>query len=88
MNMVYLNPWINFVSKHILTKEELDRDYEDLRHVIIYTMCYMLTKMIRSMLAMYLKHCNVEESRISILDKMLRINSFNCRENLNSKSAA
>lgn len=67
-NMVYLNPWINFTTKNILEEKDLDRNYEDLRHVIIYTMCYLLSKMIRTMLSMYLKHCNVEESRIGILD--------------------
>ena len=67
MNMVYLNPWINFTKEKLLKSEDLDRDWNDLRHVIIYTMCYLLSKMLGEMFKMYLTHCNVEPSRIPIL---------------------
>ena len=69
MNMVYMDPWINFTLQNIIPKKLIEeRDGEDLRHSIIYTMCYVLADMIRSSLRMYLRHCNVEEARIDILD--------------------
>ena len=68
-NMVYLNPWVNFIKQNVLDESLInERDTDDLRHSIIYTMCYQLAEMIRSYLRMYLEHCNVEDARISILD--------------------
>lgn len=72
-NMVYLDPFIQFVSKEVLKESDFEEicsgeDEDNLRHVIIYTMCYILSKMIRSVLRMYLTHCNVPKEKIDILD--------------------
>ena len=69
MNMVYLNPWINFMKQNVINEKLIEeRETDDLRHSIIYTFCYQLAEMIRSYLRMYLEHCNVEDARINILD--------------------
>jgi DNA polymerase elongation subunit (family B) len=67
--MVYLDPVIEFAKSEVLKKDDINnRKEDDLRYTIIYTMCYILAKMIRATLRMYLTHCNVEEKRIEVLD--------------------
>lgn len=69
-NMVYLDPWIEYVNKNIMSKEDIEskENKRNYRHVLIYTMCYELAKMIRTVLHTYLSSCNVLEEKIPRLD--------------------
>ena len=68
-NMIHLDPWIEFVKNNIVDKDTLkSKNENDFNHVIIYTMCYLLSKMIRQVLKTYLRHCNVKEEKIPLLD--------------------
>lgn len=68
-NMLDLYPWVTFVKQNILSKEDIKSKNEaDLNNVIIFTMCFHLSRMIRMVLEKYLKYCNVKKERRHLLD--------------------
>ena len=68
-NMLDLYPWVTFVRNNILTKDDIKtKNSDDLNNVIIFTMCFHLSRMIRLVLDKYLKYCNVKKERRHLLD--------------------
>lgn len=68
-NMIDMGAWVNFVIDNVVTDETLDKtNPSDFKYVIIYTMCYQLSKMIRTILDTYLKNCNVKKENRPIMD--------------------
>ena len=70
-NMLHLSPWLEFMKSDILTKAEYaDRDMncESINNILIFSLCYSLSSMMRSRLHRYLTNCNVKESEIGRLD--------------------
>ena len=68
-NMIHLDPWLKFVKENIIPEEILKtKEDNKLDYVIIYTLCNILSKMIQQVLATYLRHCNVREDKIKLLD--------------------
>lgn len=68
-NMIHIDPWLEFVKNEVIPYEEWkDKNLEDFNHVLIYTMCNVLAKMIRTTLWIYLGNCNVKKENRKRLD--------------------
>lgn len=68
-NMVHIGDWLEFMNQIIVPQQIQDeKDPENYKYVVIYTMCFLLSKMIRTVLYNYLRKCNVKEENLHILD--------------------
>lgn len=68
-NMIHIGHWLEFMGNIIVPKEiQMTKNRDDYQYVVIYTMCFLLSKMIKTTLDKYLRYCNVKEENLHILD--------------------
>lgn len=70
-NMIYLDPWVNFIKDEVLTKEQIkkkEKESENLNFDFLYCFCYITGLMIKQVLVKYLNNCNVKKENIDLLD--------------------
>lgn len=69
-NFVNLNPWVNFVYKNIINKDYKcqNKDKNELKFIVVNTMAFVITNMMRDVLNRYGKDANIPKDYRSILN--------------------